>query len=71
MAQKTGAVGVYCRLLITTEDALAKTKGRRIAINFDGIVAVVILDLGLPEECAAACVMIPRIFSTLAHHLEE
>jgi len=71
VARKNGAAGVHCRLLVALEDELAKAKGRRIAINLDGIVAALVLDLGLPIEATAAFVMIPRSFSTLAHFIEE
>ena len=57
--------------LVAIETELARVKGRPIPINIDGIVAALVLDFGLPEGCAAAFVMIPRSFSTLAHHLEE
>ena len=71
VAQATGAAGPYCRLLVSIEKELAKAKGRPIPINLDGIVAALVLDFGFPDGCAAAFVMIPRSFSTLAHHLEE
>ncbi len=71
VAQENGAAGVYCRLLVAIENELAGIKGRPIPTNLDGIVAAIILDFGFPPECAAAFVMIPRSFSTLAHHLEE
>ncbi|MBP8307694.1 MAG: citryl-CoA lyase, partial [Burkholderiaceae bacterium] len=71
VAQESGAAGRYCRLLVAIETELARVKGRPIPINIDGIVAALVLDFGLPEGCAAAFVMIPRSFSTLAHHLEE
>jgi len=71
VAQESGAAGPYCRLLVAIERALAKAKGRPIPINLDGIVAALVLDFGFPMGCAAAFVMIPRSFSTLAHHLEE
>jgi citrate synthase len=71
VAQETGAAGPYCRLLVAMEHELALAKGRPIPINLDGIVAALVLDFGFPLGCAAAFVMIPRSFSTLAHHLEE
>lgn len=71
VAQKTGSAGQYCRLLIAMERELQAAKGRPVPINLDGIVAALVLDLGFPVGCAAAFVMIPRSFSTLAHHLEE
>lgn len=71
VAQETGAAGPYCRLLVAIERELAIAKGRPIPINLDGIVAALVLDFGFPMGCAAAFVMIPRSFSTLAHHLEE
>ncbi len=71
VAQETGAAGPYCRLLVAIERELAIAKGRAIPINLDGIVAALVLDFGFPMGCAAAFVMIPRSYSTLAHHLEE
>lgn len=71
VAQETGAAGPYCRLLVAIEHALELAKGRPIPANLDGIVAALVLDFGFPIECASAFVMIPRSFSTLAHHLEE
>ena len=71
VAQENGAAGPYCRLLVAIEHALELAKGRPIPINLDGIVAALVLDFGFPIECASAFVMIPRSFSTLAHHLEE
>ena len=71
VAQITGAAGPYCRLLVAIERELQTAKGRSIPINLDGIVAALVLDFGFPLGCAAAFVMIPRSFSTLAHHLEE
>ncbi|MEI6547278.1 MAG: citryl-CoA lyase [Burkholderiales bacterium] len=71
VAREQGAAGPYCRLLVCIEQELARVKGRPIPINIDGIVAAIVLDFGLPAGCAAAFVMIPRSFSTLAHHLEE
>ncbi len=67
VAEESGAAGNYCRLLVAIERALADIKGRPIP----GIVAALVLDFGFPMGCAAAFVMIPRSFSTLAHHLEE
>jgi len=71
IAQVTGSAGLYCRLLVAIEHALECAKGRPVPINLDGIVAALVLDFGFPLECASAFVMIPRSFSTLAHHLEE
>lgn len=71
VAQEAGATGPFCRLLLAMEQELEMAKSRPVPINIDGIVAALVLDLGLPMECAAAFVMIPRSFSTLAHHLEE
>ena len=71
VAQSSAAAGPFCRLLVATEAELARRKGRPIPINIDGIVAAIVLDMGMPPECVAAFVMIPRSFSTLAHHLEE
>jgi len=71
VAHETGAAGPYCRLLVAIERELEAAKGRPIPINLDGIVAALVLDFGFPMGCAAAFVMIPRSFSTLAHHLEE
>ena len=71
VAREQGAAGAYCRLLVCIEQELERAKGRPIPINIDGIVAAIVLDFGLPVGCAAAFVMIPRSFSTLAHHLEE
>ena len=71
VAEESGAAGNYCHLLVAIERELARVKGRAIPINLDGIVAALVLDFGFPMGCAAAFVMIPRSFSTLAHHLEE
>lgn len=71
VAQNTGAAGPYCRLLVAMEHELQVAKGRPVPVNLDGIVAALVLDFGFPMGCAAAFVMIPRSFSTLAHHLEE
>lgn len=71
VAQDSGAAGPYCRLLVAIERELALAKQHHIPINLDGIVAALVLDFGFPAGCAAAFVMIPRSFSTLAHHLEE
>ncbi len=71
VAQETGAAGPYCRLLVAMERELQIAKGRPIPINLDGIVAALVMDFGFPMGCSAAFVMIPRSFSTLAHHLEE
>jgi len=71
VAQEHGAAGLHCRLLVALEEELARVRGRRIPMNIDDIVAALILDFGFPLECAAAFVMIPRSFSTLAHFLEE
>ena len=71
VAQEAGAAGPYCRLVVAMERELEVAKGRPIPINLDGIVAALVLDFGFPMGCAAAFVMIPRSFSTLAHHLEE
>jgi citrate synthase len=71
VARREGAAGPYCRLLVAIEAELGRRKGRVIPINIDGIVAALVLDFGMPAACAAAFVMIPRSFSTLAHHIEE
>lgn len=71
VARKNGAIGIYTRLLLAIETKLRERKGKGIPINLDGIVASLILDFGFPWQAAAAFVMIPRSFSTLAHHLEE
>ncbi len=71
VAQQQGAAGPYCRLLVAIEHELTRAKGKPIPMNLDGIVAALVLDFGFPMGCAAAFVMIPRSFSTLAHHLEE
>jgi len=71
LAEAQGAAGVFCRLLVSIEEELARVKKRPIPINLDGIVAALVLDFGFPDGCAAAFVMIARSYSTLAHHLEE
>ncbi|MFT7650225.1 MAG: citrate synthase, partial [Candidatus Poriferisodalaceae bacterium] len=71
VAQETGAAGPYTRLLVAMGREVELAKGRPIPINLDGIVAALVLDFGFPAGCAAGFVMIPRSFSTLAHHLEE
>lgn len=71
VAQESRAAGPYTRLLVAMEREVALAKGRPIPINLDGIVAALVLDFGFPEGSAAGFVMIPRSFSTLAHHLEE
>jgi hypothetical protein len=51
--------------------AAVDASGSPSSVDIDGIVAAIVLDMGMPPECVAAFVMIPRSFSTLAHHLEE
>ncbi|CPP82849.1 citrate synthase [Bordetella pertussis] len=71
VARCAGTAGIHCELLLAAERHLAAAKGRDIPINIDGIVAALALDLGLPDGCAAALVMIARKFSVLTHYLEE
>ncbi|MGD9941625.1 MAG: citryl-CoA lyase [Burkholderiaceae bacterium] len=71
VAETEGVAGAYCRLLIAIERQLAAAKGKPVPANIDGVVAAVAMDLGLPQGCAAALVILSRGFSVLTHHLEE
>lgn len=71
VAREQGTAGIYCRTLVAMEREIVAVKGREIPINIDGIVAALVLDLGLPVDCSSALVMISRGFSVLAHYLEE
>jgi citrate synthase len=71
IARSHQCAGRYCDLLVALESELAKSKGKPVPINLDGLVAALVLDMGLPDSSVAAFVMISRCYSTLAHHLEE
>jgi citrate synthase len=71
VARANGCAGIYTDLLVAIESELSRVKGKSLPINLDGLVASLVLDLGLPESSVAAFVMISRCYSTLAHHLEE
>jgi citrate synthase len=71
LAEVEGVSGVYCQLLQQIEAALERSVGRRIAANFDGISAALILDLGLDWRVARPLIIAARTIGLAAHFIEE
>ena len=72
VAREKGTFGNYCRLGMAVEAALAAQRGgKTVAMNLDGVGAVVILDLGFSWQSTRLFLLTPRSVSMGAHYLEE
>ncbi len=72
VARQEGTLGPYCRLGELVEGELAKARGgRAVAMNLDGVSAVVALDLGFDWRTTRMFLLTPRSVSMGAHFLEE
>lgn len=72
VADTEGTAGVYSRIGMYIEDALACARGgKRVPMNLDGVSAVVILDLGFDWRSTRLFLLTPRSVSMGAHYLEE
>lgn len=72
VARREGTFGRYCRMGVTLEDALARSRGgKRVPMNIDGVSAVVALDLGFDWRLTRVFLITPRTVSSAAHFIEE
>ena len=72
VANAQGTAGVYARIGMYVEDALAAARGgKRVPMNLDGVSAVVVLDLGFDWRSTRLFLLTPRSVSMGAHYLEE
>jgi citrate synthase len=71
-ARRHGTFGVYCRLGLAIEAALARARnGRSVPMNIDGVSACIALDLGFDWRTTRVFLITPRTVSSAAHFLEE
>jgi citrate synthase len=71
IADETGVSGRHVAFVRALEEAIERVARRRIAMNVDGALAAIILDLGFPWQSARAFMFVPRSLGLSAHALEE
>jgi citrate synthase len=71
IAKELGFYGDYCKMLVAIQDAMAKTKGKKLPINVDGAIAAILCEMKFPPELGNAFFMIARMPGLLAHIMEE
>ena len=72
VAREQGTYGLYCRLGVAIEQALAQARGGRVVpMNLDGVSATVALDLGFDWRSTRMFLITPRSVSMGTHFLEE
>jgi citrate synthase len=71
LAEAEGVKGVHCEFLEEVELALAQSVGRPIAMNFDGVSAALLLDLGLDWRISRPLIVAARSVGLAAHFVEE
>lgn len=71
IAQETGVFGDHLRLACHIEAELEAVVGREIAMNIDGLLGAVTLDLGLDWRLTRPLLFGPRTLGLAAHVIEE
>jgi citrate synthase len=71
VAAELGFAGRYVALARAVEDAIESVLGRRLAINIDGAMAAILLELGLDARLGKAFYVIARAPGLVAHVFEE
>ncbi len=70
-AEELGLRGRYVDLALAVEKALEEEVGRRIPINVDGVIAALMLEMGLDPRLGTAFFIISRLPGLVAHYHEE
>lgn len=71
VAKELGFYGTYCDIGLAVEDATEEIIGRRLAMNVDGAMACILLELGLDPGLGKAFYVIGRSAGLVAHAFEE
>lgn len=71
IAREQGIDGPYMRIAQTLEKALEKELGRKLVLNIDGAVAVLLLELELSPDAGNGIFALARVGGMLAHCVEE
>lgn len=70
-AKELGFYREYCELAKAVEATLEKTKGKKIVINVDGVIAAVTSDMGFDYRLGKGFFIIGRVVGLVAHIFEE
>ena len=71
VARELGFYGRYCELGFAIEDAITEAVGRRLAMNIDGAMSALLLELGLDPGIGKGFYIIGRSSGLVAHVFEE
>jgi len=71
MASDLGMAGEYVGMAKAIEDAVEQSSGKRLPINVDGAIAVLLCEMDFPPELANAFFIMARIPGMVAHVYEE
>jgi citrate synthase len=71
IAERNSVSGQYTEVVLALQQRLADRIGREIRMNIDGVVAGLLLDLGMNWRFARALMFIPRTAGLAAHVIEE
>lgn len=71
LADRYEVSGAHSALALAVESALARAKDRRLAMNQDGALAAIGLDLGLDWRLIRALAFVPRTAGLAVHAVEE
>lgn len=71
IATELGIAGEYVEMAKAIEDAIERTSGKRLPINVDGAIAILLCEMKFPSELANAFFIIARIPGLVAHVYEE
>jgi citryl-CoA lyase len=71
VARELGFFGQFCEIGLAFEDATEEVIGRRLAMNVDGAMACIMLELGLDPGLGKAFYVIGRAPGLVAHAFEE
>lgn len=71
LAKKEGYAGDYVTIALEFEKAIEKELGSKKVLNIDGVVAALILEIGLPANAGNGIFALARIGGMIAHVLEE
>jgi citryl-CoA lyase len=71
VARELGFFGEYCDIGLAFEGATEEVIGRRLALNVDGAMACIMLELGLDPGLGKAFYVIGRAPGLVAHAFEE
>jgi citrate synthase len=71
IANDLGLAGEHMKMAIAIEDVIEKHIGKRLPINVDGAIAVLLCEMDFPPELANAFFVMARIPGLVAHVYEE